>query len=89
MTAQDPREYAEYKTDHDLLIELRVVSSEIRRDIRELKDGTHQKLDDHEARLRVLEGESDKWIGKQSMLGAVVGILAGLIGSFIQSGKLP
>jgi hypothetical protein len=42
-------------SDHDLLIELRTEMQGVRRDIKELTDGTAGKLSDHETRLRFIE----------------------------------
>lgn len=41
--------------DHDLLITLHSEVKGIRADIKELKDGTAGRLDDHEVRIRRLE----------------------------------
>ncbi len=41
--------------DHDLLITLHEQIKNVRSDIKDLKDGTGAKLDDHEARLRRVE----------------------------------
>jgi len=87
MTDIEPKEYADYKSDHDLLIELRVVSSEIRKDIKDLKDGTHDMLTDHELRLRVLEKDSNRWVGRQSTIGGAIGVAAAFIAAFISTGK--
>ncbi|HLH93535.1 MAG TPA: hypothetical protein VKW08_00310 [Xanthobacteraceae bacterium] len=94
--ADDPKEIIEYKTDHDLLIELRVLITEMRRDMREMKDGTSTTLGDHEKRIRSLEETRTAEQGRTgvfSWLGTFIyGILAlgaGLIGSYIQAGKLP
>lgn len=42
-------------SDHDLLIELRTEMQGVRRDIKELTDGTAGKLADHELRIRFIE----------------------------------
>lgn len=41
--------------DHDLLVGLHVEVKQIRTDIKDLKDGTSNKILDHELRLRRLE----------------------------------
>jgi hypothetical protein len=84
----EPRELTEYKTDHDLLVELRVLMTELRRDMRDMKDGTGTILTDHETRLRSLEATANALLGKQSIIAGAIGIAAGLVGSFIQSGKI-
>lgn len=103
MPITEPRELTEYKTDHDLLIELRVLLTEMRRDMREMKDGNTAILTDHEVRIRklendrvpedlvkrvqTLEAQSNSWLGKQSVISGGLGIIAGLIGSLISAGK--
>ena len=101
--AGEPHELTEYKTDHDLLIELRVLMTEIRRDMRDMKDATSSTLADHEKRLREMEGkipekleerlrtleaQQNSWLGKQSIIGGGVGLAASLIGSYISAGRL-
>jgi len=76
------------QSDHDILIELRVLLGEMRRDMSDMKDGTNKTLADHETRMRALEAQTNSWIGKQSVIGAIIGIIAGLAGSFIQAGKI-
>lgn len=91
----EPKELMEYKTDHDLLIELRVLMLEARREIREVKDGTAKQLADHETRIRSLEDTRKanegrtgafSWIG--GITYAIIALIAGLVGSLISSGKL-
>ncbi len=41
--------------DHDLLIELKTKLDAVIESIRELKDGTAAKIEDHEKRIRFLE----------------------------------
>lgn len=41
--------------DHDLIITIHEQIKNVRLDIKELKDGTNEKLADHETRLRRLE----------------------------------
>lgn len=41
--------------DHDLIITIHEQIKNVRSDIKDLKDGTEEKLADHEARLRRLE----------------------------------
>lgn len=42
-------------TDHDLLVTLHEQIKGVREDIKEIKDGTSEKLSDHEMRLRRIE----------------------------------
>lgn len=51
----EPHELHEYKTDHDLLLELRVEMRLLREDIKEMKNGIKITIDDHETRIRGLE----------------------------------
>lgn len=91
---EDPKELIEYKTDHDLLIELRVLLTEMRRDMRDMKDGIGTTLADHEKRLRALEDARTADAGRNGALSWIgtavyggIAIIAGLVGSFIQAGK--
>ena len=42
-------------TDHDLLIELKSEMVGLRADVKDLKDGTKERIRDHEVRLRFIE----------------------------------
>lgn len=82
-------------TDHDLLIELRTEMRGVRSDIRDLKDGTSTTLADHEKRLRDIEDTLKSQDGRKaafSFVGSAVygaiGLIAGIVGSLIQAGKL-
>lgn len=44
-----------YKTDHDILIELKTRMGDLKDDIKDLKDGTSAKIDNHDARIVALE----------------------------------
>ena len=72
----------EYQNDHDLLIR-----------VDEKLTGLHTKFDrltdDHEERIRMLEREANRWIGRQSIIGGAIGATVSIVGSFIQSGRLP
>jgi hypothetical protein len=46
---------ADYENDHDLLVALHEQIKQVRVDIKDLKDGTSDKLLDHELRMRRLE----------------------------------
>jgi hypothetical protein len=41
-----------------------------------------------EDRIRELEATANQWLGKQSLIAATIGIVAGLIGSYIQAVKM-
>jgi hypothetical protein len=82
----EPKELTEYKTDHDLLIELRILLIEMRRDMRDMKEGTTATLVEHEKRIRSLEDtrkETEGRSGAFSWLGALfysaIALIAGLI----------
>lgn len=51
----EPQELHEYKTDHDILLELRVEMRLLREDIKEMKDETKTTIADHESRIRLIE----------------------------------
>ena len=83
------------QSDHDLLIELRTEMRNVRNDIRSLTDGTTTTLVELEARVRSLEdtrtsqtgrSKAFNWVG--SLAYAAIALAAGLLGSFIQAGKL-
>lgn len=58
----------EYKTDHDLLVELRTEFRGMRQDIQRLTDGTNKRADDHELRIRWLESRG--WMLAGGAIGA-------------------
>jgi hypothetical protein len=80
MTSENPRELAEYQSDHDLLIELRTEMRGMRGDIKDLRNGTSDRLADHEMRLRALERRV--WIA--SGAATVAGIIGGWLVSIIR-----
>lgn len=41
-----------------------------------------------EIRIRSLEDKGNQWLGKSQLISAGIGIAAGLLGSFIQAGKV-
>ncbi len=47
--------YTQPQSDHDTLIEIRTLVGELKKEVRELKDGTHSQLNEHEGRIRALE----------------------------------
>lgn len=63
--------------DHDLLIELRTEMKGLRTDIRELKDGTNDRITDHETRLVALE--KSKTI-QNTLMSIGIGLLSLLVG---------
>jgi len=91
----EPKELVEYKTDHDLLIELRVEMRGVRDDIQKLTDGTSGTLSDHERRIRSLEDTRQASVGRSGAISwiggvtyAIIAVVAGLVGSLIQAGRL-
>lgn len=70
-------------SDHDLLVTMHEQIKGIKGDIKEIKDGTATKLDDHETRLREIEKFKENWSGKNVILGIIVMFLIGLLGSYI------
>jgi hypothetical protein len=59
-------------TDHDLLTELKVRMEGLKSDIKDLKDGTSTKINDHEIRLTALESSKTK---QNTMMSIGIGIL--------------
>lgn len=51
----DPKELLEYKTDHDILIELRIEMRLLRQSIEKRDASTSDDIADHEKRLRFIE----------------------------------
>jgi hypothetical protein len=62
--------------DHDLIVELKTKIEGIRDDIKDLKDGTTEKIADHEIRLTNLETEKTK---TTVLLSIGIGILTLLV----------
>lgn len=46
----------DYTNDHDILVAMNEQIKQVRHDIQDLKDGTSVKINDHEVRLRNLDG---------------------------------
>jgi hypothetical protein len=64
------------KDDHDILIELKTRMEDLKVDIKELKDGTASKIDNHETRLTALEVSKTR----QNVLTSIgIGILTILV----------
>ena len=78
MIAETTAELAQYQSDHDLLVR-----------IDERMNGMHEKIttltDDHEARIRELERAANRFIGRQSMVGALIGCVFALICALISA----
>jgi hypothetical protein len=74
-------ELARYQSDHDLLVR-----------IDERMNGMHDKVtkltDDHEERLRILEKEANRFIGRQSMVGALIGSVFALLCALITAFRI-
>lgn len=47
------------------------------------------EIQEFDGRLSSVEAASNQWLGKQQLIAGAIGIAAGLLGSFIQAGKLP
>lgn len=69
------------QSDHDILIRLD-------ENVRVLHEKVGKLTDDHEDRIRALEREANRWIGRQSVIGGAIGAAVSVIGSFVQAGKL-
>lgn len=84
----EPKELTIYQSDHDLLIELRVIITEMRRDMKEMKDGVALTLTDHEQRLRALEKAGERWFGKQTAIAGFLGAVIALLAAYISTGTV-
>jgi hypothetical protein len=78
------------QSDHDLLVQLHTSAQlnfeQIRKDIKELKDGTADKITDLENRVDIVEKRADKFERKQSYssgwfvgFGISIALILGLI----------
>jgi hypothetical protein len=76
-------ELAQYQSDHDILIELRTEMRLLRETVKASFDGTSRIIDDHELRLRAIEKEANRFIGRQSISGAVIGSIVALVAAVI------
>jgi len=68
------------QSDHDILIRLD-------ENVRILHEKVGKLTDDHEDRIRKLERETNRWIGRQSTIGGAIGVGAAFIAAFISGGK--
>jgi hypothetical protein len=64
------------ESDHDILIELKTRLEDLKGDIKELKDGTASKIDNHEKRLNLLETSKTR---QNVMMSIGIGVLSILI----------
>lgn len=74
----------EIQNDHDLLIILNSKMTDLIKGIEDLKAGVNKKIDDHEARLRLLEKESeDHILVKKVVYGAVAFVLLSVLSAIV------
>lgn len=73
------------REDRDLLIELRTEMGGVRTDIKDVKDSVEKNSGDHETRIRSLEAQSNRWVGKESLVGGAIGIMASLAAAILKS----
>lgn len=74
----------EQQNDHDLLITLNSKVGDLIKAFEELKEGSNKRVDDHEARIRVLEKESeDHILIKKVVYGAITTTLLTVLGSLL------
>ncbi len=59
-------------TDHDLLITLHEQIKQVRTDIAALKDGTADKIADHEKRIRAIETTSNVSKGQERVIQTII-----------------
>ncbi len=70
--------------DHDLLITMHEQIKNVRMDIKEIKDGTSEKLSDHELRIQTLEKSVEgAALVKKIVYGAVGIILVTVLSAII------
>ena len=66
------------QSDHDIIIR-----------IDERVNALHMKVDkltdDHEDRIRSLEKEANRWLGRQSMIGGIIGIGASFLAALFNA----
>jgi hypothetical protein len=83
----EPRDLAEYQTDHDLLVTLNERMRNFGTDIKTLTEAAQTKNEDHEKRLRVLEqttgdmqSSARTWRFVASIAFSIVGVVLTIIG---------
>jgi hypothetical protein len=69
---------AQYQSDHDLLVRIDERTTTLHTKVDKLTD-------DHETRIRTLEKEANRWIGKQSIIGGMIGVAAAFISAFVEA----
>jgi hypothetical protein len=83
----EPRDLAEYQTDHDLIVGLVRDIKHLSGDVGELKNAVNKKNDDHEARIRDLERRANEaessnrtWRFVTSTAFSVIGVVLTILG---------
>ena len=71
--------FTQPQSDHDTLIEIRTLVGELKKEVQEMKNGTHAQLIEHERRIRLLE---DLAIRMKVYIGVAIG-LGGLLGTIL------
>jgi hypothetical protein len=74
--------------DHDLLLRLEGKVDALTSTLASFVGTAGKRDDDHESRIRILEGANNRFLGKQSLIGGAIGILAAAIAAFINAGRL-
>ena len=59
-------------SDHDLLVR-----------IDEKVDNILKMVSDHEGRIRSLEEQQHKWLGRDGVIAAILGLIAGAVSSLV------
>jgi hypothetical protein len=77
--AETTSDLAQYQTDHDILIEVRTEMRLLRETVKNSFDSGTKQLDDHEARIRVLEHGRTQYFNRQSLSGGGVATVAATI----------
>ena len=70
---------AKSSDDHDLLIELKTKMDDLKTDIKELKDGTNDKIADHERRISALQAKTANYTITLVLYSLAVASMIGLI----------
>lgn len=69
----------EFKNDHDALITLIAEVRQIREDIKDLKDGTSDRISDHEKRIQNIERTTTRRNVQMTIYISIGATLAGLM----------
>ena len=67
------------QSDHDILIEVKTRLNELIRDVKEMKDGTQAKIEDHEHRIQYLEKYKGAIMTNSGLMWGAWGILLTLM----------